>query len=57
MEEMYDAMGVAEFRRLKQLEIEKARCKQPVDDKALEISIRREADESLGKPPAPRGGG
>jgi hypothetical protein len=57
VEEMYDAMGVAEFRRLKQLEIEKARCKQPVDDKALEISIRREADESLGKPPAPRGGG
>ena len=46
-----------EAKRLKELEVENARLKRLVAEKELDISILREANEYLGKPQAPRGGG
>jgi putative transposase len=53
----YGGMNSEEARRLKGLEVEKARLKRLVAKKDLDISIVREANEHLGKPQAPRGGG
>ncbi len=53
----YGGMKLEETRRLKELEVESARLKRLVAEKGLNISILREANECLGKPQAPRGGG
>ena len=47
----------ARAKRLKELEIENARLKRLVAEKELDIAILREANDYLGKPRAPRGGG
>lgn len=53
----YGGMKADEARRLKELEIENARLKRLVADQAIDISILKEANDYLGKPRAPRGGG
>ncbi len=53
----YGGMNSEEAKRLKALEVENARLKRLVAEKELDISILREANEYLGKPQAPRGGG
>jgi transposase-like protein len=53
----YGGMRSEEAKRLKELEVENARLKRLVAEKELDISIPREANEYLGKPQAPRGGG
>ena len=53
----YGGMKADEARRLKELEIENARLKRLVADQAVDISILKEANDYLGKPRAPRGGG
>ena len=53
----YGGMKSEEAKRLKELEVENARLKRLVAEKELDISILREANEYLGKPQAPRGGG
>ena len=53
----YGGMKADEARRLKELEIENARLKRLVAEQAIDISILKEANDSLGKPPRPRGGG
>lgn len=53
----YGGMKSEEARRLKELEIENARLKRLVAEKELDISILKEANDYLGKSPAPRGGG
>ncbi len=53
----YGGMKVDEARRLKELEIENGRLKKIVADQAIDISILKEANDYLGKPHRPRGGG
>jgi transposase-like protein len=53
----YGGMNGGEARRLKELEVENARLKRLVADQAIDISILKEANDYLGKPRAPRGGG
>jgi putative transposase len=53
----YGGMKSEEARRLKEIEIENARLKRLVAEKELDIAILREANDYLGKPQAPRGGG
>jgi transposase-like protein len=53
----YGGMQAGEARRLKDLEVENARLDRLVVDQAIDISILREANDYLGKPRAPRGGG
>jgi len=53
----YGGMKADEARRLKELEVENGRLKRLVADQAIDISILKEANEYLGKPRAPRGGG
>jgi transposase-like protein len=53
----YGGMKADEARRLKELEVENARLKRLVAEQALDMAILREANDYLGKPRAPRGGG
>lgn len=53
----YGGMQADEARRLKDLELENARLKRLVAEQAIDISILKEANDYLGKPRAPRGGG
>jgi len=53
----YGGMKSGEAKRLKELEVENARLKRLVAEKELDITILKEANEYLGKPQAPRGGG
>jgi len=53
----YGGMKQGEARRLKELEVENARLKRLVADQAIDISILKEANDYLGKPHRPRGGG
>jgi putative transposase len=53
----YGGMKADEARRLKELEIENARLKKLVAEQAIDLSILKEANDYLGKPRAPRGGG
>jgi len=53
----YGGMKAGEARRLKELEVENGRLKRLVADQAIDISILKEANDYLGKPRAPRGGG
>lgn len=53
----YGGMKADEARRLKELEVENARLKRLVADQAIDISILKEANDYLGKPHRPRGGG
>ena len=53
----YGGMKSGEARRLKDLEVENARLKRLVADQAIDLSILKEANDYLGKPRAPRGGG
>jgi putative transposase len=53
----YGGMKADEARRLKELEIENARLKRLVAEQAIDISILKEANDYLGKPHRPRGGG
>lgn len=53
----YGGMKAEEARRLKELEVENARLKKAVADLTLDNQILKEANDYLGKPPRPRGGG
>ena len=53
----YGGMKAGEARRLKGLEVENARLKRLVAEQAIDLSILKEANDYLGKPRAPRGGG
>lgn len=53
----YGGMKAEEARRLKELEIENARLKKAVADLTIDCQILKEANDYLGKPRAPRGGG
>lgn len=53
----YGGMKADEARRLKELEIENARLKKAVADLTLDNQILKEANDYLGKPHRPRGGG
>jgi putative transposase len=53
----YGGMKAQEARRLKELEVENARLKRLVADQAIDLSILKEANDYLGKPRRPRGGG
>ncbi len=53
----YGGMKAEEARRLKELEHENARLKRAVADLTLDNQILREANDYLGKPSRPRGGG
>jgi putative transposase len=53
----YGGMKAQEARRLKELEVENARLKRLVADQAVDLSILKEANDSLGKPRRRRGGG
>lgn len=53
----YGGMKEGEARRLKELEIENARLKKAVADLTIDNQILKEANDYLGKPRAPRGGG
>lgn len=53
----YGGMKSEEARRLKDLEIENGRLKKLVAEKELDIAILKEANDYLGKPRAPHGGG
>lgn len=53
----YGGMKADEARRLKELEVENARLKRLVAEQAIDISILKEANDYLGKPHRPRGGG
>ena len=53
----YGGMKVDEARRLKELEIENGRLKKLVAEQAIDISMLKEANDYLGKPHRPRGGG
>jgi len=53
----YGGMKADEAKRLKDLEVENARLKKLVADQAVDISILKEANDYLGKPRRPRGGG
>lgn len=53
----YGGMKAQEARRLKELEVENTRLKRLVADQAIDLSILKEANDYLGKPRRPRGGG
>lgn len=53
----YGGMKSEEAKRLKDLEVENARLKRLVAEQAIDISILKEANDYLGKPRRPRGGG
>lgn len=53
----YGGMKSEEARRLKELEIENARLKRAVADLTLDNQILKEANDFLGKPRRPHGGG
>lgn len=53
----YGGMKADEARRLKELEIENTRLKQAVADLTIDNQILKEANDYLGKPHRPRGGG
>ncbi len=53
----YGGMKADEARRLKELEVENGRLKRLVADQAIDLSILKEANDYLGKPRRPRGGG
>jgi transposase-like protein len=53
----YGGMKAEEARRLKELEVENTRLKKAVADLTIDNQILREANDYLGKPRAPRGGG
>lgn len=53
----YGGMKADEARRLKELEQENTRLKKLVAEQAIDISILKEANDYLGKPHRPRGGG
>jgi len=53
----YGGMKEGEAKRLKELEIENARLKKAVADLTIDNQILKEANDYLGKPRAPRGGG
>ena len=53
----YGGLRTDQAKRLKELEIENARLKRLVAEKELDIAILREANDDLGTPRAPRGGG
>jgi transposase len=53
----FGGMKSEEAKRLKELEVENARLKRLVAEKELDIAILKEANDYLGKPQAPRGGG
>lgn len=53
----YGGMKSDEARRLKDLEVENTRLKRLIAEQAIDISILKEANDYLGKPRAPRGGG
>jgi len=55
--DQYGGMKAGEARRLKELEVENGRLKRLVADQALDLAILKEANDYLGKPRAPRGGG
>jgi len=50
-------MKADEAKRLRELEVENARLKRLVAEQAVDISILKEANDYLGKPHRPRGGG
>jgi transposase-like protein len=53
----YGGMKAEEARRLKDLEVENARLKRAVADLTVDNQILREANDYLGKPRRPHGGG
>lgn len=53
----YGGMKSEEARRLKELEVENSRLKRAVADLTLDNQILREANDYLGKPRRPHGGG
>lgn len=53
----YGGMKEGEARRLKELEVENARLKKAVADLTIDNQILKEANDYLGKPHRPRGGG
>lgn len=53
----YGGMKSEEAKRLKELELENARLKKAVADLTLDNQILKEANDYLGKPHRPRGGG
>lgn len=53
----YGGMKADEARRLKDLEVENSRLKKAVADLTLDNQILKEANDYLGKPHRPRGGG
>ena len=53
----YGVMKADDARRLKELDLENSRLKRLVADQAIDISILKEANDYLGKPHRPRGGG
>ncbi len=53
----FGGMKSEEAKRLKELEVENARLKRVVANQAIDISILKEANDYLGKPQAPHGGG
>ena len=53
----FGGMKAEEAKRLKELELENVRLKRLVVNQALDIAILTEANDYLGKPQAPRGGG
>lgn len=55
--DQYGGMKAEEARRLKELEVENARLKRAVADLTLDNQILKEANDYLGKPHRPRGGG
>ena len=55
--DQYGGMKADEARRLKELEVENGRLKKAVADLTLDNQILKEANDYLGKPHRPRGGG
>jgi putative transposase len=55
--DQYGGMKAQEAKRLKELEVENARLKRAVADLTLDNQILREANDYLGKPRRPHGGG
>ncbi len=53
----FGGMKAEEAKRLKELELENVRLKRLVVNQALDIAILTEANDYLGKPQPPRGGG
>jgi transposase-like protein len=53
----YGGMRSEEAKRLKELELENARLKKAVADLTIDNQILKEANDYLGKPHRPRGGG